>query len=214
MPCLIFDLDGTLVNSLPGIVASLNRTLIAHGLPAHSHAAVRSFVGDGLRTLVQRAAPAGADTALIDSLVMLFKQDYALSWVDGTMVYPGIHNMLEELQKSGCQLAVLSNKTHPFTVAMARAVFPHIHFAKVLGQQEGIPHKPHPAGAFQIALELGAALNDCVMIGDSTIDLATADNAGMQAIAVAWGYQDRKRLLTAGANRIIDHPSELPALIG
>ena len=213
MRCLIFDLDGTLVNSLPGIVGSLNRALTAHGLPAHSHAAIRSFVGDGLRSLVQRAAPAAAAPATLDELVMFFKNDYELSWAEGTQAYPGIHNMLDELQTSGHQLAVLSNKTHQFTETMTRAVFPRIHFAKVLGQQDGIPHKPHPAGAFQIAHTLGVALENCIMIGDSTIDLETAANAGMPAIAVAWGYHDRKRLISAGADRIIDHPSELPGLL-
>lgn len=213
-PCLIFDLDGTLVDSLPGIAGSLNRTLTAHGLPGHSNAAVRSFVGSGLRSLVQRAAPAGADPSLIDSLVALFKKDYDLSWAEGTKAYPGIHNLLTELQRDGFPLAVLSNKTHEFTQTITRAVFPLIHFGQVLGQQEGIPHKPHPAGAFRIATALGAAPENCIIIGDSTMDLETAGNAGMKAIAVAWGYHDRDRLLAAGATRIAAHPSELPGMIG
>lgn len=212
--CLIFDLDGTLVDSLPGIAASLNRSLTAHGLPGHSDAAIRSFVGDGLRMLVQRAASPGAEPSLIDSLISLFKKDYDLSWADGTKAYPGIHHMLDELQKGGFQMGVLSNKTHDFTVAMTRALFPNIHFAKVLGQKDGIPHKPHPAGAFQIAAAFGTDPENCVMIGDSTIDMETATNAGMKAIAVAWGYHDRKRLLEAGAARIIEQPSELPGLLG
>jgi phosphoglycolate phosphatase len=212
-PCLIFDLDGTLVDSLPGIAASLNRSLTAHGLPGHSDAAVRSFVGDGLRMLVQRAAAKGADTALIDSLIALFKKDYELSWADGTKAYPGIHQMLDELQKSGFQMAVLSNKMHDFTVAMTRSVFPAIHFAQVLGQRDGIPHKPHPAGAFQIAQTLATAPENCVLIGDSTMDMQTAANANMKAIAVAWGYHDRQRLLDAGATNIIEHPSDLIGML-
>ena len=212
-PCLIFDLDGTLVDSLPGIAASLNRTLTAHGLPGHSDAAIRSFVGDGLRMLVQRAAAKGADAALIDSLVALFKKDYELSWSEGTRAYPGIHDLLAGLQKDGFQMAVLSNKTHDFTLAMARGVFPNIHFVAILGQRDGFPHKPDPAGALQIATALGTAPENCVMIGDSTMDLQTAANAGMQAIAVAWGYHDRARLLAAGATRVIEHPPELPALL-
>lgn len=213
-PCLIFDLDGTLVDSLSGIAASLNRALTAQGLPSHSAAAVRSFVGDGLRMLVQRAAPPDAAPALIDSLVSHFKKDYEMSWAKGTMAYAGIHQMLDELQKSGFQMAVLSNKTHDFTLAITRAVFPSIHFATVLGQRDGIPHKPHPAGALQIAATLGAAPENCVMIGDSTIDMQTAANAEMKAIAVAWGYHDRQRLLDAGATNLIEHPSELAGLLG
>jgi phosphoglycolate phosphatase len=212
-PSLIFDLDGTLVDSLPGIAGSLNRSLTAHGLPDHPDAIIRSFVGDGLRTLVQRAAGPGIEPETIDSIVSLFKKDYELSWQQGTTVYPGIHNLLDELQKDGYQLAVLSNKTHDFTVAMVAAMFPNIRFTKVLGQREGTRHKPHPAGAFLIADALGAAPENCVMIGDSSIDIETAVNAGMRAIAVAWGYHNRTRLIEAGATTIIEHPSDLPALL-
>lgn len=212
-PCLIFDLDGTLVDSLDGIAASLNRTLTAHGLPGHSHAAVRSFVGDGLKMLVERSAPRGAEPSLITSLIALFKKDYEQSWQHGTTPYPGILNLLDELQKDGFPMGVLSNKTHDFTVAMTRALFPKIHFGAVLGQRDGIPHKPHPAGAFQIASILGAAPENCRMIGDSTIDMETAANADMKPIAVTWGYHDRSRLIAAGAENVIDHPSDLPALL-
>ena len=212
-PSLIFDLDGTLVDSLPGIAASLNRTLDAHGLPGHADARVRSFVGDGIHMLVRRAVPAGTEPALLDSLISLFKKDYDLSWAAGTKVYPGVHAMLAGLQREGYQMAVLSNKVHDFTVAMTRTVFPEIHFAGVLGQRDGIPHKPDPAGAIQLADMLGTTPGNCVVIGDSTMDLDTATNAGMKAVAVAWGYHDRQRLLDAGAIEIIDNPSELAGLL-
>jgi phosphoglycolate phosphatase len=213
-PCLIFDLDGTLVDSLPGIAASLNRTLDAHSLPGHSNDAVRSFVGDGVRMLVQRGAPKGTDPSLIESLLSLYKKDYDASWPTGTKAYPGILNMLDEFQKAGFQMAVLSNKTHDFTVAMTRAMFPQIHFSMILGQRDGIPHKPHPDGAFQIATAMGTDPENCVLIGDSTIDIRTAANAGMRAIAVTWGYHDRDSLLAAGAEQLADHPSELAGLVG
>ena len=212
-PCLIFDLDGTLVDSLPGIAASLNRTLVAHGLSGHSHAVIRSFIGGGLRMLVQRAALTDHDPAFIDSLVAFYKKDYDATWIEGSLIYPGIHSLLDELQHSGLQLAVLSNKTHDFTVMMAHGLFPDIHFAMVLGQQDGFPHKPHPAGALQITTAFGTAPENCVVIGDSTIDLETAANAGMHAVAVAWGYHDRQNLLAAGALRLIEHPSELPGVL-
>jgi phosphoglycolate phosphatase len=212
-PCLIFDLDGTLVDSLPGIAASLNRSLSMHGLPGHSDAAIRSFVGSGLRMLVQRAAPAGSDPTLIDSLVALFKKDYDLSWAEGTKTYDGVRHMLDELQRDGFQMAVLSNKTHDFTVTIVREVFPSIHFSKILGQREGLPPKPDPSGAFQIATALGVDPENCIVIGDSTMDLETASNAGMKAVAVAWGYHDREKLTAAGATKIIEHPSELAALL-
>jgi phosphoglycolate phosphatase len=210
---LIFDLDGTLVDSLPGIAASLNRTLTAHGLPGHSDARVRSFIGDGIRNLILRAIPKGAEPATVESLLGLYRKDYALSWKSGSTIYPGVANLLDELQKSGFEMAVLSNKVHDFTVEMVREMFPAIRFAAVLGQRDGIPHKPNPAGALQLADMLGAAPENCVVIGDSTMDLETAANAGMRAIAVTWGYHDRERLLAAGASRLIDHPSALPALL-
>lgn len=212
-PCVIFDLDGTLVDSLPGIAASLNRTLTAYELPNHGDTAVRSFIGNGLKMLVQRAVPTGTDPAFVDSLVTFFKKDYDLSWPEGTQPYPGIHNLLNELQRDGLQLAVLSNKTHEFTGTITRTMFPLVHFEQVLGQQDGIPHKPHPEGALRIASAFGAAPEDCVIIGDSTMDLETADHAGMQAIAVDWGYHDRSRLLDAGAKRIAEKPEELPKML-
>jgi phosphoglycolate phosphatase len=210
---LIFDLDGTLVDSLPGIAASLNRTLSAHGLPGHSDAMIRSFIGNGLSNLIMRAAPQGADPSLIKSLLGLYRKDYELSWASGTIVYPGIHHMLGELRTSGFAMSVLSNKVHAFTVEMTRTIFPSIPFSAVLGQRESVPHKPHPAGALQIAEMLGTATENCVVIGDSTMDIETAANAGMRSIAVSWGYHDRDRLIAAGAGKIIDHPSELPPLL-
>ena len=212
-PLLIFDLDGTLVDSLPGIAASLNRTMDAHGLPGHSDARIRVFVGNGLRDLIQRAAPQGADPALIESLLTLYRKDYDLTWRDGTFPYPGITAMLDELRKDGFTMAVLSNKVHEFTVTMVRGMFPSIHFAQVLGQRDGIPHKPDPAGALQIAESLDMTAGDCVLIGDSTMDIETAANAGMRAIAVSWGYHDREHLVAAGAEPIIDQPQDLRPLL-
>ncbi len=211
--CLIFDLDGTLVDSLPGIAASLNRTLTSHGLPGHSHAAVRSFIGNGVQTLIRRAVHAGAEPELLESLLRYYKSDYELGWPEGTRAYPGVHEMLETLADRGCRLTVLSNKTHGFTVEMTRAMFPEIPFAMVLGQRDGIPHKPDPAGALQIATAFGVAPADCVIIGDSTMDIETANNAGMESIAVSWGYHDVDRLLESGAGRIITRPDELPGLL-
>lgn len=212
-PCVIFDLDGTLVDSLPGIAASLNRALTAHGLPGQSHANVRSFIGDGLQMLIRRAVYPGADPALIKSLLTFFKNDYDLSWAVGTSAYPGIHDLLHNLQQDGVQMAVLSNKTHEFTGTITHTMFPKIHFAQVLGQQDGIPHKPHPEGALRIAETMGDAPDHFIVIGDSTMDLKTAANAGMQSISVTWGYHDRDRLLDAGASRIADNPEELLTML-
>jgi phosphoglycolate phosphatase len=211
--CLIFDLDGTLVDSLPGIATSLNRALAAHHLPTHPEETVRRFVGDGLETLVRRASAPDPGDALVATLIRTFKDAYETDWQSGTIPYPGVAAMLESLQNQGFQLAVLSNKTHPFTVAMVHGVFPTIRFAAVLGQRDHIPHKPHPDGALEIARSVGLPPSRCTVIGDSTIDLAAAANAGMAAVAVSWGYHDIKRLLAAGADPIAHTTDELLSLL-
>lgn len=213
IPSLIFDLDGTLVDSLPGIANSLNRVLAQQRLPQHPLPAVRNFVGDGLRMLIKRSLPDGTDETSIDSLVAAFKADYERTWADGTHPYPSIPSILKELQRDGYPLAILSNKTHTFTQTIARECFRDIHFTMVLGQQDGVPHKPHPNGALNLANALGSSPQHCILIGDSIVDHETAENAGMIPIAVTWGYHDREKLLRAGATRFAEHPAALPQMI-
>lgn len=208
---LIFDLDGTLVDSLGGIAASLNHALASSGLPGHSLAAVRGFIGNGARVLIQRAAPADAGEPLIRDLEQAFKDHYDVNWPAGTQAYDGIPELLETLQNRGYPLAVLSNKPHPFTAAMVSRMFPEIRFTTVLGQRPGIAHKPDPAGALAIAGEFGMSPGDCIIIGDSTMDIETARNAGMRSIAVTWGFHDRDRLLGERPGLILADPGEITA---
>ena len=212
-PPLIFDLDGTLVDSLPGIAHSLNRALASLGLPQHPLAAVRGFVGNGARALAARAVAATTDAVLLDRLELAFKTDYAQTWPTATTPYPGIREMLAQFGSLGHPLAVLSNKPHLFTTAMVAALFPEISFAAVLGQRPDIPHKPDPAGVREIAAQLGVAPEACWIIGDATTDLATARNAGARALAVTWGYHDRADLLAAAPDAVADTPAELRALV-
>ncbi len=206
---LIFDLDGTLVDSLQGIAASLNHALASSGLPVHGDDAVRGFIGNGVKILIRRASPADADEALRDRIERDFKAHYDLSWQTGTIIYPAITDLLESLQSRGYPLAVLSNKPHPFTVAMVSQLFPSVRFSVVLGQRPGIPHKPDPAGALEISAAFGLSPAECWVIGDSTMDIETARNAGMRAIGVTWGFHDRGRLLAARADQLVDEPEEL-----
>jgi phosphoglycolate phosphatase len=206
---VIFDLDGTLVDSLPGIAASLNRTLTAHGLPGHSNEQIRSFIGRGVRDLVMRAGPKGADPALTESLLRLYLRDYALSWRDGTSVYPGIPEVLDRIRESGRSVGVLSNKTHDFTAEIVNALFPGFEFVAVLGQRDGVPPKPDPSGALEIAATAGVQSADAVLIGDSTVDLETARRAGMRGIGVSWGYHDREALAGSGLREIADDPGQI-----
>lgn len=210
---VIFDLDGTLVDSLPGIAASLNRTLTAHGLPGQSHANVRRFIGDGLRTLIRRAAPVGSTQEQLDSMLRYYMPDYAATWRDGTQLFPGIAAALAELSREGTPLAILSNKTHDFTVEMVRELLPSAHFTAVLGLREGMPPKPDPRGALEIAARLDLPPSSCFFVGDSTMDIEVAANAEMNALAVTWGYHDRTLLEAAGATTFVETVSDLvPAL--
>lgn len=208
-PCLILDLDGTLVDSLPGIAGSLNRSLAAHDLPTHSESAVRTFIGNGIQMLVKRGAPHDASDELIGSILDHFKKDYEATWREGTKPYIAIPPLLKDLQRDGYQLAVLSNKVHRFTQTMCREIFPYIHFTAVVGQQDGVPHKPHPSGALKIALSMGVDPKDCLFVGDSTTDIETAHNAEMPSVAVCWGYHDRDRLIEAEPTHLIDDASGL-----
>ena len=210
-PLLILDLDGTLVDSLAGISASLNHSLAAHHQATHPPSAVRNFVGDGVTMLVKRALDETQDSFLVTAVVESFKQHYAANWLSGTHAYAGVPEALEALTQAGYPLAVLSNKPHAFTIAMTSRVFPTIKFTTVLGQRDGVPQKPEPQGALEIAKIANRLARDCIVIGDSTIDLETAHRACMRAIAVTWGYHDRERLIEAGASLLIDHPNQLNA---
>lgn len=208
-PGLIFDLDGTLVDSLPGIAASLNRVLAADGLTEHPPAAVRGFIGDGAWNLVRRAVPPQWNDQRVTELESAFKEDYAASWDLGTTPFRGMADLLASAQQAGHALAVLSNKPHPFTVAMVEALFPDGGFRCVLGHRGGRPLKPDPSGAFEVAAALGLAPGDCSLIGDSTMDVETARRAGMRPVGVTWGYHDRAALLAAGADPLVDSVHEL-----
>jgi phosphoglycolate phosphatase len=210
---LIFDLDGTLVHSLPGIAASLNRALAGMGMPGHPDEAVRSFVGNGAHILATRALPPGSTDADVETLEAAFKADYAKTWPTGSLPYPGIVELLRQLQDRGELLGVLSNKPHPFTTEMVAALFPGIHFTAVVGQKPGVPHKPDPAPALALATELGVPPGSCFIIGDSTIDLETAHHAGMRSVAVTWGYHNIPALRDANPDEIANDPRALGMLL-
>jgi phosphoglycolate phosphatase len=211
---LIFDLDGTLVDSLRGITTSLNHALAELNLPTHAPEMVRGFVGDGARILIERAAPVGMDETALHQLEHAFKSHYDITWPAGTFPCTGVHNLLGTLQDRGHSLAVLSNKPHVFTEIIVTQLFPAIRFAAVLGQHNGTPHKPDPTGALEISNIIQLAPTRCIVIGDSTMDVETAHRAGMRAIAVTWGFHEQKRLLAAGADFLTDNPSALLDLIG
>jgi len=209
---LIFDLDGTLVDSLPGIAASLNRALDRCGFEGHADAAVRRFIGNGSYELARHAAPKGTSPESILAVEAAFKEDYALTWPEGTAPYEGIPQLLAKLSAAGVRMAVLSNKPHPFTVEIVEHLFPGIPFDPVLGQRPDAPRKPHPDAAIQISDLWGADPSECIFIGDSTVDLETARGAGMRPLAVAWGYHDVAALEAAGAGEVAINIEHLAGL--
>jgi phosphoglycolate phosphatase len=207
---LVFDLDGTLVDSLPGIAMSLNRALLAAGLATHSEEKVRTFIGDGAEMLVKRAV--GTEVHRAEEVLAMFREAYATDWKAGTVPYAGIAEMLHALKEADISLAVLSNKPHAFTVEIVDALFPGV-FAYVIGQRAGIPHKPDPAGLHLLLSEAGWGAGEVRMIGDSVMDIQTARAAGVGDVAVTWGYHDRAALVAIEPSIVVDQVRELHQLL-
>ena len=195
----IFDLDGTLVDSLPGIAASLNRALATRGHGQHDIDAVRSFIGNGSWMLCRRGVPSNFPDTEADSVNKAFMADYDQTWLHGTELFPGIAELLTQLKQLKMPLAVLSNKPHPFTVDIVASLFAPGTFDQVLGHRQNTPPKPDPSGALEIAKALNIHAAKIAFIGDSLVDLETATNANMQPILVSWGYRPVAELSATGA---------------
>ena len=208
---VLFDLDGTLLDTLADIAAAANAALVAEGMPAHPDAAYRRFIGDGVAMLLRRALPEGVehDDARVDRCVRLFHETYAASWDVSTRPYDGIPALLDALAVRGLPLAILSNKPDEFTQLCAAAQLGRGSWAAVVGQREGVPRKPDPTSALAIAAGLGLDPAAIVYVGDSGVDMRTAAAAGMRPVGVSWGFRSVEELREAGATAIIDHPGQL-----
>ena len=190
---IIFDLDGTLIESLPGIVTALNAALAEHNLPTHSTDAIRTFIGDGSHSLCARAMTEQSEDT-IERVHQSFLVEYPKAWKSGTSVFEGIQELVHSLKSMGSTLSILSNKPHSFTTEIVDYFFPNKPFDLVLGQREGIAKKPDPSGIHELLGELSQSSNNSVLVGDATIDIITARNAGINSIAVTWGYHDLDQL--------------------
>ena len=203
----IFDLDGTLVDSLPGISLALNHALTDAGLTTYSDAEVCGFIGNGMAVLVERAL--GEDHANRRDAVMAgFQKHYQIDWKNGTTCYPGMMELLEKLHQEGFPLAVLSNKPHPFTVEIVEALFPSHLFSTVQGHREGIPKKPDPASALKIVSDWELQPGQVAYVGDSTVDLATAEAGGLVPLIFSWGYG------TPGGVRLLESTNDFFDAVG
>jgi phosphoglycolate phosphatase len=205
---VIFDLDGTLADSLGDIGGAMNETLAAHGHPVHPLDAYREFVGDGVEMLARRALPE-AKRADITAFVAAYRARYQQRIAQETRPYPGVPEALDALTAKGLKLAVLSNKRDDFTIELVKTLFGKWPFLEVRGERQGVPRKPDPQAALEIAVQLKAPPARCAFVGDTPIDMKTARNAGMHAVGVTWGFRPANELNDAGAHVVLRHPSEL-----
>lgn len=193
----IFDLDGTLLDTLADLRQGLNYALATQGFAPRTLPEVRAFVGNGIRKLIERAVPAGTGEAQIDAVFEAFHPYYAVHCVDFTKPYPGILNLLRKLQADGVVSAVVSNKPDYAVKTLSEQYFPGL-LATSAGAKDGVRKKPCPDSVFAVVQQLGAEALRAVYIGDSEVDIETARNAGLPCISVSWGFRDRNVLVSAG----------------
>lgn len=211
---VLFDLDGTLLDTLEDLANTGNRVLAAQSLPVHATESYRYFVGDGIATLVERILPPSHRApGQIAAMVADFQREYAANWHDRTTAYSGIAEMLDTLVAHGVRLAILSNKPDAFTQLCVERLLPRWNFAPIFGQRPGIAKKPDPAAALEIAELLGCTPQEILYVGDTSIDMHTARAAGMDPVGVLWGFRGADELKEAGAAWLISHPRELPAIV-
>lgn len=205
---IIFDLDGTLLDTLTDLKNSLNEALRNHGLPERTTDEVRRFVGNGIAKLVERAIPSGMQHPSYDAVLTDIRRIYAQRCRENTAPYAGITEMLNELSRKGYALAVVSNKPDAQVKALCKSFFGDcIHTA--IGQQEGVRMKPAPDSLFAAMQQLDADTDNTVYVGDSEVDVQTAQNAGVPCISVLWGFRDKELLLTNGARNFAHSPAEM-----
>lgn len=212
---VIFDMDGTLLDTIDDLSESANLVLKEEGLPVHDRDAYYLFVGNGARTLMERALPGElkGDNRLIERLLGKFRDTYRERQYDKTVPYDGITDILLKLRELRIPLGILSNKPHELVKEIAAHYFAPGLFSAIAGQKEGIPHKPDPRGAYDLAAELCIAPENCLFVGDSSVDMDTAVNAGMKAVGVSWGFRSIDELKAHRADYIIHSPEELLTLV-
>lgn len=211
---VLFDLDGTLLDTLEDIAAAVNRALASLGFPPHPNKAYRYFVGEGIGELARRALPEnrrGVDD--VKACLSAISREYGGSLLVKTQPYPGVPELLAELVKRNILCAVVSNKPHELTMRSVRALFPGVPFGAVLGERTGIPTKPDPAIALEAAAALGVAPAQCAYVGDSGVDMKTAVAAGMFPVGALWGFRDKDELVANGAKALLKHPMDLLEVI-
>jgi phosphoglycolate phosphatase len=211
---VLFDLDGTLLDSLEGIALAMNAVLRERGWATHPQPAYATMVGNGIEEMIARAIrPHRVDAGTMQQLVAVYRRHYSQCWPQHSPPYAGIGELLAFLTKRGIALAVLSNKRDDFCQTMVAHFFPRIRFAEVRGTLPGIAQKPDPAAALAIAKKLDIAAERFLYLGDTDVDMQTAGAACMFAGGVAWGFRGVAELQAAGARKIFDHPRDVIAFL-
>ena len=211
---IIFDLDGTLLDTLADIGDSVNGMLAERGYPDHGLDDYRRFIGNGIHKLVTRALPPAARSeGEVHTCVQRAREIYWENWNRKTRPYNGIGELLDDLKNRDLPLAVLSNKPHDFTRRYVDAYFPEVPFRVVMGKADRFPAKPDPASALAIAKRICLSPSDFLFVGDSAVDMQTANAAGMHAVGVAWGFRGEGELLQNGCATLIDTPADLLDLL-
>ena len=209
---VVFDLDGTLLYTLEDLYLATNHALKAMGLPARTRDEVRSFVGNGYRQLFRLATPTGTPDEVQEQALAIFNEYYLAHDEDNTGPYPGIPELLAQLEEDGLALAVVSNKGDAAVRDLMDKCFPGV-FAAVAGEREGVRRKPAPDTVFAVMRQLDLDACDIVYVGDSEVDVATAANVGCDCITVTWGYRTVEELRVAGATRLASSADELEEMI-
>ena len=206
---LIFDLDGTLLDTLDDLWASVNHALASFSLPLRSRTEVRQFLGNGAKVLIHKSLPEDSDKTLEEQVLSTFRQHYLLHSLDQTHPYEGIIPLLQQCKAFGLKTAIVSNKPHAAVQELHQHFFPTLLDLAIGEQQPKIRRKPHPDMVLHAMKQLGSTQQECLYIGDSEVDMETAKNAGIACISVAWGFRDRSFLESLGAPVIVDSPEEI-----
>jgi len=208
---VIFDLDGTLLDTLEDLKDSVNVALKRSGMPARSLEEVRRFVGNGIHRLIERAVPEGTAEETVEQVFMDFRSYYMEHCEDKTCTYPGIQELLEELNRLGISMAIVSNKADAAVKELAKGYFPQVKVA--IGEREGIARKPAPDSVFEAMRLLGVTREEAIYVGDSDVDIATAKNAGLPCVAVTWGFRKEELLRSLNPAYVIHQPEELLSIL-
>lgn len=211
---IIFDLDGTVADTISAIREGVNLTMEQLGYPVHTDAGIRRFINHGARELIRQALPAevGADPARVDEALDVYQGMYERTYKNTNLCYDGMAQAMTELAKS-YQLAILSNKQDRMVKGLAAQLLPAGVVKIAQGQVEGVPTKPDPTAVWQVCRALGVEPSECAFVGDSDVDMHTAINAGCLPVGVEWGYRGADVLIEAGAKVLVKTPSELVSVI-